>query len=68
MLSASRMGSTGSGRGLCDIDRVIFRVTKSRVKNEKSWHDENIPIIIQIEKAKLSVYFCRVRISQFSDK
>ena len=26
------MGPAASGRGLCDIDRVLFRVTKSRVK------------------------------------
>jgi len=32
MISAFRMGSAASGRGLCDIDRVLFKVTKSRVK------------------------------------
>ena len=32
MTLAFRMGPAASGRGLCDIDRVLFRVTKSRVK------------------------------------
>ena len=32
MISTFRMGPTESERGLCDIDRVLFRVTKSRVK------------------------------------
>ena len=35
MRTAFRMGPAASGRGLCDIDRVLFRVTKSRVKNWK---------------------------------
>ena len=26
-------------------------------KNGKSWHGENLPILIQIERAKLPVYF-----------
>ena len=34
-----------SGRGLCDIDRVWFRVTKSRVKNSKFLWNGNRPII-----------------------
>jgi len=33
MISAFRMGTVASGRGLFDIDRVLFRVAKSRVKN-----------------------------------
>ena len=33
MILLFRMGpDTASGRGLCDIDRIFFRVTKSRVK------------------------------------
>ena len=32
MISAFCMGPAASGRGLCDIDRVLFRVAKSRVK------------------------------------
>ena len=32
MFSAFRLGPMLSGRGLCDIDRILFRVTKSRVK------------------------------------
>ena len=32
MFSVFRMGPATSGRGLCDIDRVLFRVTKSRVE------------------------------------
>ena len=32
MLSAFRMGPAAKGRGLCDIDRVLFGLTKSRVK------------------------------------
>ena len=31
MFSAPRIGPAASGRGLCDIDRVLFKVTKSRV-------------------------------------
>ena len=55
--------SGGQRRGLCDIDRVIFRLNQLS-KNRKSWHGENIPIIIQNEKAELSVYFFRTRTSQ----
>ena len=33
MVSAFSMCPAASGRGLCDIDRVLFRGTKSRVKN-----------------------------------
>ena len=32
MFPAFRMGPEASGRGLCDIDRILFRVTKSRVR------------------------------------
>ena len=32
MFSAFRMDPAASERGLCDIDRVLFRVTKSRAK------------------------------------
>ena len=31
-MTAFRMGPGASGRGLCDIDRVLFTVTESRVK------------------------------------
>ena len=34
-------------------------------KNVKSWSGENIPIIIKIEKPKLSVYFHRARTPHF---
>ena len=30
--STFRMGPAASGRGLCDIDRVLFRVAKSRFR------------------------------------
>ena len=30
-----RMGPAASGRRLCDIDKVLFRITQSRVKNGK---------------------------------
>ena len=33
MISVNRMDLAANGRGLCDIDRVLFRVAKSRVKN-----------------------------------
>ena len=36
MLSAFRMVPVASGRGLCDIDRILFRVTKSRVRKRGS--------------------------------
>ena len=32
MILAYRMGPAASGRRLCDIDRVLFRVTNSRVR------------------------------------
>ena len=32
MFPAFRMGPAASGRGLCDIDRILFRVTKLRVR------------------------------------
>ena len=32
MFWAFRTGPPASGRGLCDIDSVLFRVTKPRVK------------------------------------
>ena len=31
MFSAFRMGPVASGRRLCDIDSVLFKVTKSQV-------------------------------------
>ena len=34
MISAFRMGTAASGRGLCDIDRAFFEVVKSRVKKK----------------------------------
>ena len=47
MFSAFLMGPAASGSGLCDIDRVMFRVITSRVeKNGKSWDGENIPSIM----------------------
>ena len=36
MFSAFSMGPAASGRRLSDIDRVIFRATKSREKCQKS--------------------------------
>ena len=45
MISAFPMGPAVSGHGRCNIDRVLFRVAKSRVKKTgKSLDDENIPI------------------------
>ena len=35
MTSVFRMGPATSERGLCHIDRVLFRVAKSRVKKWK---------------------------------
>ena len=32
MVSAFRMSPTAKGRGLCEIDSLLFRVTQSRVK------------------------------------
>ena len=32
MLLAIRLDPAASGRGLCDIDRVLFKVTQSLVK------------------------------------
>ena len=33
MISTFRARPVASGRGLCDIDSVLFRVTQSRDKN-----------------------------------
>ena len=33
---AFRLGLAASGRGLCDIDRVLFRVTKLRLRKLES--------------------------------
>ena len=35
MFSAFRIGPAASGRRLCDIDSVLFKVTESRVKELK---------------------------------
>ena len=43
MFLAFRMGPGTSGRGLCDVDRVLFRVTKSQTIG-KSWIGENMAI------------------------
>ena len=42
MILAFRVAPAAEGSGLCDIDRVLFRVAKSL-------HDENMPIISQIK-------------------
>ena len=43
-----------SARGLCDIERVEFRVTQNhKSKIGKSWQDAIRPIISQMEKPKL---------------
>ena len=68
MISAFRMGPAASLTGLFDIDRVLICVAISVFKKiGKSLHDENIPITMEIEKLKLSVYFRHARSSQFSD-
>ena len=51
-----RMGPAASGRGLCDIDRVFFRVAKSRVQNWEVHAREN-----------WSVYTRRAMTSEFFD-
>ena len=53
MFWRSRMGPAVSGLGLFYIDTCH--------KIGRSWHDENIPVILQSQKFKLSVYFGRVR-------
>ena len=69
MFSVFPMGSAASGRGLCDIDRVFFRVSKSRFKKLGSPSTTKIymyvPIMIQTKKPKSLVYFRRARTSQF---
>ena len=37
MFPAFHMGPAGNGRGLCDIDRALLRVTKSHVS--ESWEE-----------------------------
>ena len=46
MISAFRVRPVASGRGLCVIDSVLFRVTQSRVKNWEILEDENIPMTL----------------------
>ena len=36
MFSAFRMGPAANGNGLCDIDRILFRVTKPRIRKLRS--------------------------------
>ena len=67
MFSAIRMGPAVSGRRLCDIDRVFSRVTKSRIKRLGSRGRRKYTDYIEIEKAKLSVYFRRAKTSQLLD-
>ena len=72
MFSAFGMGPAACGRGLSDIDRVLFRVTKSRLRKLGSrgtakYTDYKLNFIIKIEKSKLSVYFRRARTYQFSE-
>ena len=54
MFSAYHMGPVASGRGLCDIDRVSFRITKSRDRKlggpAENITDYKLLIIIKIEK------------------
>ena len=65
MFSAFRLGPADAD---CVISIEYYSELLNRLsKNGKSWHGENTPIIIQIEKAKLSVYFRRARTSKFSD-
>ena len=42
MILVFRMGPAANGRGLCDIDRVFFKVAQLRAKNVE--HEKNIPI------------------------
>ena len=39
MILIFHMGTPVSGIELCDIDGILRRVTKSRVKNRKSWQE-----------------------------
>ena len=47
MFSVFCMGPAVSGCGLCDIDRVLFKILNNVSKIGKSWYDENIQIIIK---------------------
>ena len=48
----------GIGRGLCDVNSISFRVTKSHVKkNRKSSRGGNIPITIKIKKSSYRYIF-----------
>ena len=69
MISAFRIDPVASGRRLCDIDKVTdYSELLSHVsENGKSCQSENIPIILEIKKNKLSVYFRCARTSQFFD-
>ena len=49
-----------SGQGLCAIDRVEFKVTKSSVKSQGNPHTAKLD---QFQNRKFSVDFRRVRIS-----
>ena len=61
------MGPTASGRGLCDIDRVFSGVTKSRTYKKWEVARRKYTDYIEIEIAKLSVYFRRAKTSQLLD-
>ena len=58
------MGAAASVRGLKHIE-YYSELLNPVSKNEKFLHEQNIPIIIEIEKLKLSVYFRRTRTSHF---
>ena len=65
MISAFRVGLAASERGLCDIDRVYFRATQSRVKKLEDLTGENKAIMWDFDFK--AVCFCPAKTSQFFD-
>ena len=67
MISAFRVGLAASERGLCDIDRVYFRATRSRVKNCEDLTGENKALMWDFQSDLKSVQFRPAKTSQFFD-
>ena len=66
MIAAFRVRPTVSGRGLCDINRLLIIFAESVVKKMES-PDKVIPIAMKIEEPRISAYFIRAGSSQFFD-
>ena len=66
MVLTLRMDPAASGRGLCDIDRILFRVTKLRVRKLGSPGKAKIYRLL-LKSKNILVYFFHARTCEFSD-